>query len=124
MSPRKKVVDEAIDEVKSAAKKTSKKVSKAVDGVKDTVDALAEEGEKVVKKTARRAKKATLKPELFIQFNGKQISQEDLTAKVYSKLEGNVDLLKVKNLEMYYNIDENKVYAVVNGTDTVVVDID
>ena len=132
MPHRKKVIDEVIDSVNTAAKVTSKKISttlnkenvkKAVDGVKDTVGGLAEEGEKVVKTTARKAKKVTLKPELFIEYQGKQISQDDLISRVYSDLEGKVDLLKVKSLQLYFNVSENKVYVVINTSDTFIVDL-
>ncbi|MDD7796031.1 DUF6465 family protein [Clostridium sp. 'White wine YQ'] len=132
MPHRKKVIDEVIDSVNTAAKVTSKKISttlnkenvkKAVDGVKDTVGGLAEEGEKVVRTTARKAKKVTLKPELFIEYQGNQISQEDLISRVYSSLEGKVDLLKVKSLKLYFNVSENKVYVVINTSDTFIVDL-
>jgi len=132
MSTKKKDINKVIDDVTSAAKKaaqdvsktiTKENVSKTTKDLKDKVGTIVNSGEKIVLETTKKVKKKTLKPELFVEFYGKQVSYEKILEKIYAELEAKTDMLKVKNLKLYYKPEENKIYCVVNDNETYVVEI-
>ena len=114
--------------VKTTAKKEAEKVVAAVK--KETVKA-AEEVKAVAKKAPAKkvpekkapAKKAaaSIKSELVIQFNGNDYTPERLiqSAKDVWLYDMGKDLADFKSVELYVKPEESKVYAVVNGTETI-----
>jgi hypothetical protein len=132
MVSKKKDINKVIDDVTTAAKKaaqdvsktiTKENVSKATKDLKDKVVTIVDNGEKIVLETTKKVKKKSLKPELFVEFYGKQVSYEKMLEIIYAELETQVEMLKVKSLKLYYKPEENKVYCVVNDNETYTVEI-
>ena len=98
---------------KTAAKKTTAK--KATTAAKKTT----------AKKTATAAKKAAadkaeIKTEIFLQFSGKEYTQDEILQKVKDiwtyDLNNNVD--DIKDVQLYLKPEESAAYYVVNGNTT------
>lgn len=132
MVSRKKDINKVIDDVTTAAKKAAQdvsktiskeNVSKATKDLKEKVVTIVDNGEKIVLETTKKVKKKSLKPELFVEFNGKQVSYEKMLEKIYAELETKIEMFKVKSLKLYYKPEENKVYCVVNENETYTVEI-
>lgn len=132
MVSKKKDINKVIDDVTSAAKKaaqdvsktiTKENVSKATKDLKDKVVTIVDNGEKIVLETTKKVKKKSLKPELFVEFYGKQVSYEKMLEQIYTELEAKIEMLKVKSLKLYYKPEENKVYCLVNENETYTVEI-
>ncbi|NLK96973.1 DUF6465 family protein [Defluviitalea saccharophila] len=60
-----------------------------------------------------------MKEELFIQFNGKEIVASDLV-KQFKEIwkDKSMKVKDVKSLKLYYNVNEEKCYYVVNDKET------
>ncbi|NLM13183.1 MAG: hypothetical protein GX209_05515 [Epulopiscium sp.] len=60
-----------------------------------------------------------MKEELFIQFNGKEVIASDLV-KQFKEIWKNksMKIKDVKSLKLYYNVNEEKCYYVVNDNET------
>ena len=132
MVSKKKDMNKVIDDVATAAKKAAQdvsktiskeNVSKATKDLKDKVVTIVDNGEKIVLETTKKVKKKSLKPELFIEFYGKQVSYEKMLEKIFSELETKVEMMKVKSLKLYFKPEENKVYCVVNEIETYIVQV-
>lgn len=132
MVSRKKDINKVIDDVTTAAKKAAQdvsktiskeNVSKATKDLKEKVVTIVDNGEKIVLETTKKVKKKSLKPELFVEFYGKQVSYEKLLEQIYAELETKIEMLKVKSLKLYYKPEENMVYCVVNENETYTVEI-
>lgn len=132
MAMKKKDIGKVIDDVTSATKKAVKDVSKTITkenvnktakDILDKVETIVDSGEKIVVETTKKAKKKVLKPELFIEFYDRQVSYDKMLKKVYEELEAKTDMLKVKSIKLYYKIEENKVYCLVNEKDTITVEL-
>ncbi|MFL0245822.1 DUF6465 family protein [Candidatus Clostridium stratigraminis] len=132
MVSKKKDINKVINDVTDAAKKaaqdvtktiTKENVSKATRDLKDKVVTIVDNGEKIVLETTKKVKKKSLKPELFIEFYGKQVSYEKILEKIYTELETKVEMLKLKSLKLYYKPEDNKVYCVINENETYTVEL-
>lgn len=117
-----------------AARKTTKTDADSTVEVKEETTAAAAERKPAAKKTAAKkttakttttkktttrkttAKKAVVS-EVHIQFAGKSILADDLTAKVKTiwKEEMGEKESALKDLKVYVNTDENTAYYVING---------
>ncbi|HHW66818.1 DUF6465 family protein [Defluviitalea raffinosedens] len=60
-----------------------------------------------------------MKEEVFIQFNGKEVLSSDLLKK-FKEIwkEKSMKVKDIKSLKLYYNVNEEKCYYVVNDTET------
>jgi hypothetical protein len=132
MSMNKKDISKVIDDVTNATKKaveevsktmTKESVNKTAKDLLDKVETMVDNGEKIVLETTKKVKKKSLKPELFIESYGKQVSYDQMLEKIYTELETKIDMLKVKNVKLYYKIEENKVYCVINENETITVEL-
>ena len=103
------------EETKAAAKKTTAKKTTAA---KTTAKKTTAKKAATTKKAA--AKKAEVKTELYLQFAGKEYSQEEILQKVKDiwtyDLNQNVD--DIKDVQLYLKPEESAAYYVVNGVES------
>mgnify|MGYP001622925026 CR=1 FL=1 len=105
---------------KAAEKTTAKKTAPKKTAAKKTTVAKKTTAKKTttVKKTA--AEKAEIKTEIFLQFSGKEYTQDEILQKVKDiwtyDLNNNVD--DIKDVQIYLKPEESAAYYVVNGNTT------
>lgn len=114
--------NEVVVEKKAAAKKkteTEKKTvakkktttKKAADKVAEAaVDKTAEVTEKKVKKTTKKK----LEADFYVEYPGHQVSQKAIMDKFVEVWEKDRKLSEVKDLKVYFNVEESTAYFVVN----------
>lgn len=114
---------ESAAKVKEAAVETAAKAKEAIAGTAAKAKEIVAETAVKVKEVPAKTKEATKsaskkssKDSCFVEFSNKQFSTEEIVenAKLNWKSthEGSISEIKV-----YVNVDESKVYYVVNGTD-------
>lgn len=105
---------------KAAEKTTAKKTAPKKTAAKKTTAVKKTTAKKTttVKKTA--AEKAEIKTEIFLQFSGKEYTQDEILQKVKDiwtyDLNNNVD--DIKDVQIYLKPEESAAYYVVNGNTT------
>ena len=101
---------------KTAAKKTTAKKATAA----KTTAAKKTAAKKTTATKKAAAKKAEIKTEMYLQFSGKEYSQEEILQKVKDiwtyDLNNNVD--DIKDVQLYLKPEESAAYYVVNGNTT------
>jgi hypothetical protein len=106
-----KTVSKVAAEVVKEAPKTAKKVTTEAKKV-------TEEAKKAVSKTTTR--KASLKETVYLQYLGKEINKDDLTAQVKDiwtkQMKRKVS--ELKSITLYIKPEENKAYYVINDEET------
>lgn len=114
-------VKKDIEGIKTKTKTASKTASKKVKEVSDlTMDAVSKTSGKIVTAVKNSvAKKEPFKSELFIQSLGKEISESDIIEKFKETWEKGHKMSEVKELKIYYKIEENVAYFVVNDSTTI-----
>lgn len=125
---RTKTVNTLKDDVIKTAQKladttTGKKVKEVGKAVENTLDKLIVESERNVKETVKSIKKSTIKNEVYIEYCGNQISVEELKKRCYKKIEDHMDITTIKSINLYYKVEDGKVYCVVNENKTIELDI-
>ena len=102
----------------TATKTTAKKAATKTAAKKTTTAKTAAKKTTATKKTA--TKKAEIKTEMFLQFAGKEYSQEEIIQKVKDiwtyGLGKNVD--DIKDVQLYLKPEESAAYYVVNGEES------
>ncbi len=105
----------AAEEKKTAAKATAKKIA-----AKKTTTAKKTTAKKTTTAKKAAAKKAEIKTEMYLQFSGKEYSQEEILQKVKDiwtyDLHQNVD--DIKDVQLYLKPEESAAYYVVNGVES------
>ena len=100
---------------KTAAKKTTAKKATAA----KTTAAKKTAAKKTTATKKAAAKKAEIKTEMYLQFSGKEYSQEEILQKVKDiwtyDLHQNVD--DIKDVQLYLKPEESAAYYVVNGVE-------
>lgn len=112
----KSAVKDVADEAKKAVDETKAAGEKAKEAVKETVKEKAPV--KAVRKTVKKEKapvKTDLKPEIFIQFDGKEAVLEEAVEKAKSQFvaEGH-RVSSIKSLQVYLKPEEHAAYYVIN----------
>ena len=101
---------------KTAAKKTTAKKATAA----KTTAAKKTAAKKTTATKKAAAKKAEIKTEMYLQFSGKEYSQEEILQKVKDiwtyDLHQNVD--DIKDVQLYLKPEESAAYYVVNGVES------
>ena len=120
-APAKAETAKAIETKKDTTKKLETKAAVLVDTPAEEKKAPA--AKKAAKKTTAKkstAKKAEIKTEMFLQFAGKEYSQEEIVQKVKDiwtyDLGKNVD--EIKDVQLYLKPEESAAYYVVNGEES------
>lgn len=111
MAPRKKTEAAVKGQETAAALTVQEKEEKTVE--KKTVEKKAAEKKAPAKRTAAK----TVKTALYVQYEGKEVSEKDLIAaakKAYTKLGNKAS--DIKSLDIYVKPEEGVAYYVVNGT--------
>lgn len=108
-------VKAVVEEVKAetAKKKPGRKpaAKKTTASTKTTAAKKAAEAKKET--TAKSAAKKTFKKELFFQFDGKQVDEETLVARITEDVKS--QNVEIKDLKMYLKPEDNACYYVANG---------
>ena len=107
-----------VEETKTAAKEATAKVVAKVEETKNAAKETAAETAKKRKprtKTAKKAAKEELKPEVYIQYQGREGVVEDAIKKVTEQFvaEGH-RASTIKSLQLYLKPEENAAYYVIN----------
>ena len=121
-----------VDEIKSTAKKkaaeikkeTVKKAKAAKKGAAKIAESTAEstvEMAKSAKKAVARVRKPTTK--IFLQYYGKEISQEELSNRVLAQFKEMYEDVQAKKLEIYLKPEDNAAYYVINSEYTGKIDL-
>ena len=80
----------------------------------EAAEAKKETTAKSAAKTTRKtAAKKTFKKELFFQFDGKQVDEETLVARITEDVKS--QNVEIKDLKMYLKPEDNACYYVANG---------
>lgn len=102
-----------LSEVKSDLEEKKGEVKAVVEEVKAET-AKKKPGRKPAAKTTRKtAAKKTFKKELFFQFDGKQVDEETLVARITEDVKS--QNVEIKDLKMYLKPEDNACYYVANG---------
>ena len=108
-----------VEETKTAAKEATAKVVAKVEetknAAKETEVKAATKKRKPRTKTAKKAAKEELKPEVYIQYQGREGVVEDAIKKVTEQFvaEGH-RASTIKSLQLYLKPEENAAYYVIN----------
>ncbi len=112
---KKEVKEKEQTKVKASAEKVKDTVEKAKETVEKTTEAASDkikETAATIKETVSHVaakKTAAVKENCFIEFNGKQVSVSDITAKAKKMYNG-----EIKTLSVYVKPEDSKVYYVIN----------
>ena len=117
--------EEAKTEAKASDAKTTSKAKKTTGTTAKKKPAEKPAAAKVEAKPAKEetkapakkpaAKKTELKPELFLEYQGSAVSQDDLLDKVKADwTAGGHSMSNVKSLKIYIKPEDNKAYYVIN----------
>lgn len=105
----KEVAEKGLNELAESAKESAKDAAKvATEKVKKVTDIVTE----TVKKTVT---KEDFNKKLYIQYWGKQLSEDDIYKRFKEVWTQNNKLSEVEDLKLYFKLEESKVYCVVNG---------
>ncbi len=118
LEEKKGEVKAVVEEVKAetAKKKPGRKTtaSTKTTAAKKAAEAKKETAAKSAAKTTRKtAAKKTFKKELFFQFDGKQVDEETLVARITEDVKS--QNVEIKDLKMYLKPEDNACYYVANG---------
>lgn len=117
LEEKKGEVKAVVEEVKAetAKKKPGRKpAAKKTTAAKKAAEAKKETAAKSAAKTTRKtAAKKTFKKELFFQFDGKQVDEETLVARITEDVKS--QNVEIKDLKMYLKPEDNACYYVANG---------
>lgn len=111
-SVSKEAISEKLDKIKDASKVTTDKVKETAEAVKKTVKETSEDIVKTVKKTAAKAKE--IDKLLFIEYYGKQVSETEIVERFKQEWTKEHKLSEIESLKIYYKIEENTAYYLVN----------
>ena len=110
----------AAEEKKAARAKTAAKKTTAKKAAAKTTAAKKTAAKKTTATKKAAAKKAEIKTEMYLQFSGKEYSQEEILQKVKDiwtyDLHQNVD--DIKDVQLYLKPEESAAYYVVNGVES------
>lgn len=110
----------AAEEKKAATAKTAAKKTTAKKAAARTTAAKKTAAKKTTATKKAAAKKAEIKTEMYLQFSGKEYSQEEILQKVKDiwtyDLHQNVD--DIKDVQLYLKPEESAAYYVVNGVES------
>ena len=108
--------------VSKTAEKAAEAVAIAAEAAEKTGKKIAAAAKKAVKKTA--AKKTEVKTGISVQYMGKDVSDKEMIALVKKDWTAKKNKIgDIKSMQLYVKVEENKVYYVINETETGSVDI-
>ncbi len=110
---------------KKPATKAAVKETAAKEAAVKTVEKTAEKASRTTAAKKAPSKKATLKPEVFVQYWGKEILTDDVVEAVKNVWTGEMgkDASELKELKVYIKPEDNGAHFVINGEVTGFVEI-
>lgn len=140
--PRTKTTKETVETIKfvseTAAKKAKKVTDSAIKTAKEVSDTAVKTAKEVSDSAAKIAKevsantmdkvKETLsldgvsERKIYIQYFGKQIDEEKITENFKELWLQEHKLSEIKTLNIYYKLEDQKAYFVVNDSETITID--
>lgn len=110
---------------KETAAKAAKAVSNTASKASEVLHESAEKATETIKESAKKASNKIVKnldkslhTDIVIEYAGKQITEEMLTEKFKDLWLADHSLEEVKTLKVYFNVDQQTAYFVVNEKDT------
>jgi uncharacterized protein YutE (UPF0331/DUF86 family) len=123
---QKEELRESVEDVRKGAEDVAKKVSKrakpAVDAAKKATKPAADAVKKATKPAAdavedmakKVAKKAVMKPEVYVQFSNKEVLTQDLVAQAKALYKDAGNRAAIRSLRVYLKPEDSKAYVVIN----------
>lgn len=127
---------EVVDEKKATTKKKAETVKKATTKKKaetekktatkkkTTTKKADEKTTETAEKKTRRTRKKKIEAEFFVEYPGRQVSQKAIMDKFVEVWEKDRKLSEVKDLRVYFNVEESTAYFVVNDAENFGIYID
>jgi len=101
------------DVASDVSKTTAKRVKKVSENAKQTIAKTSDNLAKVVKTNLANIKGFDKK--FYIEYSGKQVSEEELIDKFKFQWTETHDLSEIKDLKVYYKVEEDTAYYTVNN---------
>lgn len=114
--PRRKAVDNAIGKVVESAQKLEK-------GIREKKAEILDEKMPQLELEKKLYKSLTSKKQLIIEHYGKQVSEEMIIDKLVLKLEETGFKGNIKTINIYYKVEEETAYCVINNGEPIVIKI-
>lgn len=117
-----KVINETEKNAEAAVKKvaeivTKENVEKTVSAIKDTAKTVRKRAKKAstsVQQKAENLLNKKVEQNLFIQYYGKEVSEELIIKKFHAEWLKSHKLSDINSLKIYYKIEEDTAYCIVN----------
>lgn len=125
-------IGELKDDAVDAAAVVSKTTAKTVKKVSQSAKKVSENAKKTITKTSDDLVKAVktnisnligFDKKLYIEYKGVQVSEDELIDRFKSEWTKTHDLSEIKDLKVYYKIEEDTAYYLVNDTETIAIKI-
>jgi hypothetical protein len=140
--PRAKTAKDTVETVKSVSETAAKRAKKVTDSAlktaKEVSDSAAKTAKEVTDSAVKIAKevsantvdkvKETLsldalsERKIYVQYFGKQISEEEITKSFKEIWLKEHKLSEIKDLKVYYKVEDQKAYFVINDSETIEID--
>lgn len=104
------------EDVRETMEEVTEKVSKRA---KPVADVVTKKAENVVK----AAKKAVLKPEVYVQFGGKEVATSELVAQAKAMYKEAGNRAAVRDLRVYVKPEEAAAYVIINDEFSAKIDL-
>lgn len=101
------------DVASDVSKTTAKRVKKVSENAKKTIAKTSDDLAKVVKTNIANIK--GFDKEFYIEYSGKQVSEEELIDKFKFQWTKTHELSEIKDLKVYYKVEEDTAYYTVNS---------
>ena len=109
----KKISNELKDVATDVSKTTAKRVKKASENAKKTITKTSDDLAKVVKTNIANIRGFDKK--FYIEYSGKQVSEDELIDKFKFQWAETHDLSEIKDLKVYYKVEEDTAYYIINN---------
>lgn len=97
---------------------TKENAQKTINAVKDTAKNVKSKVTKVAAAATTAVKKTTTRKvdiDFYIQYQGKEINKETIVKKVHEEWTKSHKLSEIKTLAIYFKIEDDTAYCLVNG---------
>lgn len=109
----KKNISELKDVASDVTKTTAKRVKKASQNAKNTISKTSDDLAKVVKTNI--ANILGFDKKFYIEYSNKQVSEDELIEKFKFQWTETHELSEIKDLKVYYKVEEDTAYYIVNN---------
>jgi RNase P/RNase MRP subunit p29 len=106
--------DKKIEDKKPVRKRATKVVEKVEKEVKGKTAEIVAETKKRIEPEKKLEKSVASKKKVYIEYYGKQVSEEIINEKLIQRLKEDGFKGTIKSLEVYYKTEEEVAYCVIN----------